>query len=58
VKQHTEDRDTGKSLCGREMPADHDAWDPDRESCQACADVAERRRATPTHFIVHNERKI
>lgn len=41
-KQHTENRRTGRSLCGREMPRDHREWS-DLESCQACANAAERQ---------------
>jgi len=43
-KQHTENPTTGRALCGRELTSDNHGYSCQLESCQACADAAERVR--------------
>ncbi len=43
-KQHTESTSTGRALCGRELTEENHGYRCQLETCQACANAAERAK--------------
>lgn len=43
-KTHTENRRTGRALCGAQLTGSNHGWNSNGETCQKCANASERAR--------------